>query len=658
MTTLELAFYLLASIVASVPLLVGARRQGGLLWVAAIAIPVSCVIAIATRAPVGRQGAKSVGHILGQRVELLLPEFVKDEGFASSDACHSCHPGNYASWHKTYHRTMTQVASSESVLAPFDEVVLENEGITYRLWRELDEYWVELPDPDVEQLLTMQGQDVTDVSVQSGIPRVKRRVVMTTGSHHMQGYWVASTRGRELLQFPWVFLMSEQRWLPYESVFLRPPDTGRRIALWNNSCIQCHSVDGNPKGTGELGLLFSETVELGISCESCHGPGEEHIRRHRNPVARYLARWKKDADDDPILNPADCSAEVSSQVCGQCHSMFHPRDLMNWWEAGFDYKAGDPLEKSRHLLHFGDERTKEKLGDAATAAFWADGTMRVGGREYLAMVASPCFTHDTPDAQMSCLSCHSMHHAEPNDQLAADMEGNQACLQCHASYSENIEQHTHHASSSQGSQCYNCHMPHTSFALLKAMRSHRVVSPSVAASVADGQPNGCNQCHLDKTLAWTAEYLTRWYDIPSPTLTPDESNISASVQWLLKGDAAQRAIAAWTFGWPAAWEASGDQWEAAILAQLLNDPYDAVRYVSFDSLRKLPGYDDVDYDFIGPKTDLDSARRTVLERWLHTTAAWRSDRTPAVLIDRSGLRQDEVDRLQAQRNDRPVEFPE
>ncbi len=102
MKTLELAFYLLASIVASVPLLVGARRQGGLLWVAAIAIPVSCVIAIATRAPVGRQGAKSVGHLVGQRVELLLPEFVKDEGFASSDACHSCHPGNYArSWQQS-----------------------------------------------------------------------------------------------------------------------------------------------------------------------------------------------------------------------------------------------------------------------------------------------------------------------------------------------------------------------------------------------------------------------------------------------------------------------------------------------------------------------------------------------------------------------------
>lgn len=655
---MELVLFLTATFAATAPLVYGARRRSGRLWVVAVASSVLCLLAIVTWSASNQQGQKSLGGPLGQRVELFLPEFIKDEGFASSDACHSCHPGNYASWHKTFHRTMTQVATSESVLAPFDERVLRNEGIDYRVWSEGKEYWVELPDPDVEQLLTIQGHDVTEASVQSSIPRVKRRVVMTTGSHHMQGYWVASSRGRELLQIPWVFLIRDQRWLPYESVFLRPPDKGRRIALWNNSCIQCHSVDGNPKGTGELGLLFSDTVELGIACEACHGPGEDHIRRHRNPLARYWARMMKADDHDSILNPADCTADVSAQVCGQCHSMFHPQDLMDWWQGGFDYEAGDPLDESRHLLRFGEEKTAETLGEAATAAYWADGTMRVGGREYLAMIASPCFEHRDPDRQMSCLSCHSMHHADPNDQLAQSMDGNRACVQCHSSYSENIEQHTHHAPSSQGSQCYNCHMPHTSFALLKAMRTHRVVSPNVAASVEDGQPNGCNQCHLDKTLDWTAQFLNKWYDIPRPELTPDDRSISASVQWLLKGDAAQRAIAAWTFGWDAAKEASGDQWEPAILAQLLDDPYDVVRYVSFDSLRKSPGYENVDYDFIGSKEDRIRARRIVLEHWSHSSAEWRSDGLTSVLIDRTGLREEDVRRLQAQRNDRPVEFPE
>src|SRR5712691_8664697 len=38
-------------------------------------------------------------------------------GYVTSNSCRSCHPGNYASWHTSFHRTMTQVATASSVLA-------------------------------------------------------------------------------------------------------------------------------------------------------------------------------------------------------------------------------------------------------------------------------------------------------------------------------------------------------------------------------------------------------------------------------------------------------------------------------------------------------------------------------------------------------------
>jgi hypothetical protein len=44
------------------------------------------------------------------------------DGFVGSDACRACHPGAHASWHDTYHRTMTQVTSPESVTGDFDGV--------------------------------------------------------------------------------------------------------------------------------------------------------------------------------------------------------------------------------------------------------------------------------------------------------------------------------------------------------------------------------------------------------------------------------------------------------------------------------------------------------------------------------------------------------
>ena len=161
---------------------------------------------------------------------------------------------------------------------------------------------------------------------------------------------------------------------------------------------------------------------------------------------------------------------------------------------------------------------------------------------------------------MSCLYCHEMHPQKDdqrtkaewaNDQLKPGMRGDESCLQCHEEYrsDERLALHTHHLSNSEGSRCYNCHMPHTTLGLMKAMRSHTVDSPSVAATVATGRPNACNLCHLDQTLQWTSDHLSQWYQIESPELNQEEKEVASSVRWLLKGDAGQRAIIGWHLGW-------------------------------------------------------------------------------------------------------------
>jgi len=38
-------------------------------------------------------------------------------GYATSDRCEACHPSQYHSWHRGYHRTMTQYATPASVHA-------------------------------------------------------------------------------------------------------------------------------------------------------------------------------------------------------------------------------------------------------------------------------------------------------------------------------------------------------------------------------------------------------------------------------------------------------------------------------------------------------------------------------------------------------------
>ena len=90
--------------------------------------------------------------------------------------------------------------------------------------------------------------------------------------------------------------------------------------------------------------------------------------------------------------------------------------------------------------------------------------------------------------------------------------------------------HTRHAADSAGSSCYNCHMPYTTYGLLKTIRSHTVGSPTVKESVDTGRPNACNLCHLDRTLAWTDDALAALVQARQPfALGEDEQTVAASL---------------------------------------------------------------------------------------------------------------------------------
>jgi hypothetical protein len=120
----------------------------------------------------------------------------------------------------------------------------------------------------------------------------------------------------------------------------------------------------------------------------------------------------------------------------------------------------------------------------------------------------------------------------------------------------------------------------------------------VAERVGPGRPNACNLCHLDKSLAWTADQLNAWVKRESPALTKEQKETPAGLLWALKGDAGQRALAVWHFGWKPAQDASGTNWAAIVLAPLLNDSYAAVRYMTARAIKTMPGFSDFKFDFV------------------------------------------------------------
>ena len=609
---------------------------------------------------------------LPEQAVTTRPNQVAEDGFTSSTACRACHPDQYATWKASYHRTMTQVAAPGAVRADFDGVtVADVHGRPMSLAIRDGRYQATFDDPDWD------GRG-------NAPPRIEREVVMTTGSHHQQLYWYATGQGRLLGQLPGAYLLEEGRWIPRRMAVLHPPgdpvfsETGH----WNSICIACHTTQGKPRSSSPLGsepisaqVVNSATVEHGIACESCHGPAEAHVLANRNPIRRY-ALHLSGRPDPSIVQPLRLDPKKSAQVCGQCHGIWEFYDAAGERRAnqsGLPFRPGDELTATRFVAQptrNGSSATMQALLAEDTGfvrdSFWPDGTVRVSGREYNGLIESPCFQHATDPARtLTCSSCHTLHQqpGDPrpvtewaNDQLGEGMESNAACASCHQSVAADVSRHSRHATGSTGSSCYNCHMPYTTYGLLKTIRSHTIGSPSVAETTNTGRPNACNLCHVDKTLRWTSEQLERWYGHAPATLSDDQERVSSMALMALEGDAGQRVIAAEALRWPPAQQVAGTAWMAPLVAQLLDDTYDAVRFSAGRTLGSLPGFDGITYDFVAGSHVRRQRQLQVMQRWDRVRGSGAgSGATPgrAVLLAPNGtLMVDEMLRLIGRRNHR------
>ncbi len=575
--------------------------------------------------------------------------------FVTSDSCRACHPGNHASWHASFHRTMTRVARLEDILPEMDGLELALDGIDHRAERRGDAIFVTTSQPGPD------GRAATSAP---------RELVLLTGSHHQQNFWLESGEGRGLEPFPFGWLVAERRWAPLTDTFLCPPDIrrGRAEGVWNTSCLNCHVTQGRAR-PDPSGLFDSEVAEFGIACESCHGPARAHVDLHRNPLRRQLARLD-DAPDPSIVNPARLDGPASALVCGQCHAVWtydSRESLVDSALHGTRFRPGDRELPGRFVVQPAREGEADRLRELEAAnpdfigdTFWPDGMVRITGREYNGVETSPCFE----GGAFSCLSCHEMHpppgpRAELRswavNQLAEGGDSNRACLACHAVIGADLVAHTRHAPGSSGSRCYDCHMPHNTYGLLRAVRGHRITSPTVGETTELGRPNACNLCHLDRTLEWTAGKLTEWYAQPAPALSSDDRTIAAGARWILQGDAGARALAAWSMGWRPAQEASGRDWLAPYLAVSLNDPYAAVRHIAARSLRTLPGFEGLDFDHTADDETTFAAAAAAYQRSLELRPPRAPPSPPATLLDPDGrFRGEPYERLLDTRDHRPV----
>lgn len=570
----------------------------------------------------------------------ISPVSIGKPAYTGSDSCLKCHADEHKTWHTSFHRSMTQLPTPDTVKAPFNQT-LKSRGRSYKFERKGDEFWVTMLEPQLDAQANMQRMSEESLSK---LPVKPLRVALLTGSHNAQTFWVNTKAG--LYQVPWVYHILDGEWIPNEDSFLLPPSEQRIFNAWNDNCAKCHAVGTEP-GT-RRGGFDTRIAEFGISCESCHGAGEQHVKL-REELAKTGANVSTDTKD-PIVNPAKLDHKLSSEVCGQCHSSYREDNPQEWAVTGSKFQPGESLGKlvSFHLPDSAATKIEYEHG------YWNDGTCRTGGDELMGMSMSACFTK----GELSCVSCHSLHGYESTtDQLKPRFETNDACLQCHQDYAKDISAHTHHAAGSSGSLCYNCHMPHISYGLFKGIRSHRIDSPNAKVTAETGRPNACNLCHLDKTLAWTGEKLTEWYQQSTYEWTPEQREYAAVVADAVKGDASQRVLAAWHLGWKEGMAASGTSWQPLILAEGLTDPYAVVRYVSYQSLKKYPGFEKFTFDVTWGNSKREDAARQAASVWKNQIK--ELDAVPQTLRGENGeLERSRYDSLKSRRDNKPMVIPE
>lgn len=477
-----------------------------------------------------------------------------------------------------------------------------------------------------------RGDSVDGAKLLSGLPVVERRIVLVTGSHHYLAFWVEKGTERELRQLPFVYRLHEKQWLPRREVFLQPPDALDHVARFNANCIQCHTVAGQPRQregedavTGEFWERFdSRIADLGISCEACHGPAEDHVRLLSAPWARHLARNASSSKYAPpsegvperehqstknpttLFVPSTETPEKSTAVCAQCHSYFLPRSAEKWWEHGFSrsFRPGDSVDSSRQLLTpelltRGDEKGGSlAFSGHAASVYWKNGSIMIGGREANGLLESPCAKSDGSRPTLTCVHCHSMHDGPPDGQLDPQLKSQDAaCTQCHSMPAS----HSAHAPDSSGSRCIACHMPATSYALLSSIVSHKIIVPPRLGPSATGSkvqtpsaselaeaPHACMLCHTDKSREWIRGARNELWPAPedaaSNAIEETRGRAELSVPWAieraLSDNAAVRAVLLFGLSSPQALATGGLGPLDTVLPRLEKDDIAAVRHIA------------------------------------------------------------------------------
>lgn len=338
---------------------------------------------------------------------------VRRTGYVGDAACLACHKVQSIPYQHTAHSLTSQPPNRNSILGSFKP------GSNVLMMIDPD---IGIADPNLYFKMEEKsgGYYVTAVAEPGSLvqPRSERIDVVIGSGVRGQSYlyW----HGEQLYELPVSYLSDGRQWVDSPGYRSGTADFSRPVYP---RCLECHvtyikALSADPRTNS----YDKESLVTGIFCETCHGPGAEHIERQNARPAS-----KEGSAEQAILNPAKFSRDRQVDLCALCHNGIQRDEV----KPAFSYIPGKPLD---------DYLTPNPVD----AVMHPD----VHGNQVGLLKKSRCYLSSPA---MTCSTCHDVHAPERAAAAYSDR-----CLSCHRWESCGMSKKM---GRKIANNCIDCHMP-------------------------------------------------------------------------------------------------------------------------------------------------------------------------------------------------------
>ncbi|MEH0861529.1 ammonia-forming cytochrome c nitrite reductase subunit c552 [Halobacteriovorax sp. DPLXC-1] len=368
--------------------------------------------------------------------------------------CLECHKKEVDQWKSSDHFHSMKLASKNNVLANFSNAKFQARKTNYRFFTNDENFFVEI-----------DGQ--------------KYPIIYTFGYMPLQQYVIQLQNGHfQILPIAWD--VKQKKWydtlVHLSSAQHDSLHWSMREHNWNNRCASCHSTGLIKNYDLNNHAYDTKSITTNISCFSCHGDANLHLKWARLKDADLDVKNKgffEDADKgfktmvapNGHHAPNLISNDDINSKCLSCHSL---REDMT---SNANYTNDYLNQFSPRIV---SEQHYQLDGQQDEEAF-------VGG----SFMQSKMFHKG-----VKCINCHSPHTGKLKSQ------GNSLCLQCHT---QNYAEISHTQHKNDDITCMNCHMPKKTYMGIDMRADHQFVIPRPDYSLKYGVSNSCTNCHSDKS---------------------------------------------------------------------------------------------------------------------------------------------------------------